>query len=482
MAALLAGGCSTDNTEPTTQPVAGNKVAVSFGATMPETRATITMGQNDFTGAWEDTDVIGVTVGTESNVPFSRIDDLFKGELTAGTEARIYNAYYPYGAGYLSTENIASIPFGTARTQEGGKYNSQFDPLWATPIQTNGVEAGLNTDGSMIVFQFQRLTSILAFNLAGSTDQNGNGVTSPITKVVLTADQPIAADNFMYNITNGAAAGSNSSWLDTNSSNEIDLTFNGDDGSLDPNTDANGGFAYFNIPTGTYNFTLSVYTADNMVYTKTYTGIDAVAGEATGNKTPIQWEYQNGTSAEGLDISLTQPDNGNLLNAVIGGLLGLNLTPETTEIISPDKTGIVNLGAVGGLVGTIDGLINSLWDPIGINPLDPPITLDNVLGGLDGKTYVTVDAPNGIKSLKITSDNEGLVQLLDGLVYLLTGTQNVLGDSAVEDMILLKHQADVGSDKGGVVVAKRQAVQKNLPRVRLVKLVQQIDKGALAGA
>ena len=58
--------------------------------------------------------------------------------------------------------------------------------------------------------------------------------------------------------------------------------------------------------------------------------------------------------------------------------------------------------------------------------------------------------------------------------------EDVLLDSAVENVVLLQHEADVLAQEFRVVFAQVDAVKGNNTRLRLVELVQEVHNGALA--
>ena len=98
-----------------------------------------------FNGAWEvDIDKLGIHATlngvAQINKPFVfSSEGIFKGELTPGTGAWTYLAYYPHGEQSLNGTS-ATIPFGNTRIQKGGTYNSLFDILIA-PAQTTANSA-----------------------------------------------------------------------------------------------------------------------------------------------------------------------------------------------------------------------------------------------------------------------------------------------------------------------------------------------------
>lgn len=102
--ALLCG-CSADPSTDESAPGGsdGKTVPVSFAAELPATRATIEIGDDRFNGAWEvDIDKLGIHATlngiAQVNKPFVfSSEGIFKGELTPGTGAWTYLAYYPHG-------------------------------------------------------------------------------------------------------------------------------------------------------------------------------------------------------------------------------------------------------------------------------------------------------------------------------------------------------------------------------------------------
>ena len=164
---VLLCGCSAD---PATDEAApggndGKTVPVSFAAELPATRATIEIGDDRFNGAWEvDIDKLGIHATlngvAQINKPFVfSSEGIFKGELTPGTGAWTYLAYYPHGEQSLNGTS-ATIPFGNTRIQKGGTYNSLFDILIA-PAQTTANSAeGVDDSGERIRFNMQRLVSV----------------------------------------------------------------------------------------------------------------------------------------------------------------------------------------------------------------------------------------------------------------------------------------------------------------------------------
>ena len=253
---VLLCGCSAD---PATDEAApggndGKTVPVSFAAELPATRATIEIGDDRFNGAWEvDIDKLGIHATlngvAQINKPFVfSSEGIFKGELTPGTGAWTYLAYYPHGEQSLNGTS-ATIPFGNTRIQKGGTYNSLFDILIA-PAQTTANSAeGVDDSGERIRFNMQRLTSILDFDLTNSTSD-------PIRCVLLTAesDDFLSAKSLNFDLAQGEAA---APALDTEErSKSILINFDGGSASAAAQLDA-----FFNVLPGNYNLNLDIITA-----------------------------------------------------------------------------------------------------------------------------------------------------------------------------------------------------------------------------
>ena len=124
---VLLCGCSAD---PATDEAApggndGKTVPVSFAAELPATRATIEIGDDRFNGAWEvDIDKLGIHATlngvAQINKPFVfSSEGIFKGELTPGTGAWTYLAYYPHGEqslnGTSATHSFRQYPHPEGR-------------------------------------------------------------------------------------------------------------------------------------------------------------------------------------------------------------------------------------------------------------------------------------------------------------------------------------------------------------------------------
>lgn len=251
----LLNGCSTDPTmDESGSGDNGNRtVTVSFAAELPTSRATIDVGSDRFNGAWEaGIDKLGVHATlngvAQINKPFVfSSEGIFKGELTPGTGAWTYLAYYPHGEQSLNGMS-AAVPFGNTRTQHGGTYNSLFDVLVAPAQTTTNSAEGVDDNGEQIRFNMKRLTSILDFDLTNST-------ADPIRCVLLTTegDNYLSAKTLNFDIAQGETA---SPALGTEErSKSILLNFDGGSASAAAKLDA-----IFNVLPGNYKLNLDVIT------------------------------------------------------------------------------------------------------------------------------------------------------------------------------------------------------------------------------
>lgn len=353
----LLSGCSTDPTMDESTPGGndGKTVPVSFAAELPASRATIDVGSDRFNGAWEvDIDKLGVHAtlngASQVNMPFTYSNEgVFKGNLTPGTGAWTYRAYYPHGEQSL-TGTSAAVPFGNTRTQKGGVYNSLFDVLVAPAQTTTNSAEGLDDNGNRINFTMNRLTSILDFDLTNST-------ADPIRCVLLTAegDDFLSAKTLNFDIAQGATA---APVLGTEEqSKSILLNFEEGSASAAAKLDA-----IFNVLPGNYKLNLDVITTTkqmaSVVIDRTNTGKPFEAGvlykKEVGTLTPaaiaaptLSWPAQDIDATH--EITVSQTPEGEL-----------TLTyPAAIDIVVP--------GGIAGLkVGIVSGALNSM----GIENLD----------------------------------------------------------------------------------------------------------------
>lgn len=352
---VLLCGCSADPTmDESGSGDNGNRtVTVSFAAELPTSRATIDVGSDRFNGAWEaGIDKLGVHATlsgvSQINKPFTFSNEGdFKGELTPGTGAWTYLAYYPHGEQSLNGMS-AAVPFGNTRTQQGGTYNSLFDVLVAPAQTTTNSAEGVDDNGEQIRFNMKRLTSILDFDLTNST-------ADPIRCVLLTTegDNYLSAKTLNFDIAQGETA---SPALGTEErSKSILLNFDGGSASAAAKLDA-----IFNVLPGNYKLNLDVITTTKQMASveidRTNTGKPFEAGvlykKEVGTLTPsaipapsLDWPDQDIDATHeitvGPDQSLTYPAAIDI--TVPGGIAELKV-----EIVSDalNAMGIENLDLV----------------------------------------------------------------------------------------------------------------------------------------
>jgi len=192
-------GCSKDATSDIGNIIPANTVTVKFGASVEETRATLTPNdaEDAFAAAWEEnTDKIGVRVysttleeetdsnaiGTWKSGSFDTVLDDY------GKDTYTYNAYYPY-----TNNNL--IAFGSERVQYGNKYNSQYDIMISETVTANG-EIGKDANGNAIVFPMKRQTAIAYFHFT-TTDANVMDEKLVSATLTVNAEAVIAAESVM---------------------------------------------------------------------------------------------------------------------------------------------------------------------------------------------------------------------------------------------------------------------------------------------
>ena len=87
-----------------------------------------------------------------------------------------------------------TVPFSALRTQNGNKYNSEFDIMAADAITHNDAEPGKTPEGSAVKFNLHRITSILALKL------QGDAASEKIASVMLTSEKPIASEQLTFTV------------------------------------------------------------------------------------------------------------------------------------------------------------------------------------------------------------------------------------------------------------------------------------------
>lgn len=265
-AAALAAGCN-DYDETNSPAAAGKTTFVKLRAEVSGeagTRANIQVGENTFTGQWEDDDAMGVLFSEPGTSVLSELRKFtynssefgFEGELPQKSGDWQYLAFYPHAP--VSGTRV-SIPFGNLRTQRGNAFNCATDALAAEPLAFTGAEPGLDDLGEPIRFRLQRLTSILNLRVTGGGDP-----ADKVRYVLLTsrdgAAQPLSTRSLDFDISQpGSPAALNAA----DRSEAVALGF-------EPGTapSAQDLTAFFNVPPGNYTeLTFDVITESKQIGT-----------------------------------------------------------------------------------------------------------------------------------------------------------------------------------------------------------------------
>lgn len=198
-AALLLGACSTYEEVPATS--GDNETTVGFLADIApreQSRADIDVDfATGLTGTWNGEDKLGVLANDFTNLlQFTYAPDskAFTGSLTGTAGTWAYRAFYPHNGNAAVSGTTITVPFSALRTQNGNKYNSEFDIMAADAITHNNAEPGKTPEGDAVKFNLHRITSILALKLQG-------GVASEkIASVMLTSEKPVASEQLTFTI------------------------------------------------------------------------------------------------------------------------------------------------------------------------------------------------------------------------------------------------------------------------------------------
>lgn len=198
-AALLLGACSTYEEVPATS--GDGATAVGFLADIApreQSRADINVDfGTGLTGTWNGEDNLGVLANDFTKLlQFTYAPDskAFTGSLTGTAGTWAYRAFYPHNGNAAVSGTTVTVPFSALRTQNGNKYNSEFDIMAADAITHNDAEPGKTPEGNAVKFNLHRITSILALKLQG-------GVASEkIASVMLTSEKPVASEQLTFTI------------------------------------------------------------------------------------------------------------------------------------------------------------------------------------------------------------------------------------------------------------------------------------------
>ena len=198
-AALLLGACSTYEEVPATS--GDGATAVGFLADIApreQSRADINVDfGTGLTGTWNGEDNLGVLANDFTKLlQFTYAPDskAFTGSLSGSTGTWAYRAFYPHNGNAAVSGTTVTVPFSALRTQNGNKYNSEFDIMAADAITHNDAEPGKTPEGNAVKFNLHRITSILALKL------QGNAASEKIASVMLTSEKPIASEQLTFTV------------------------------------------------------------------------------------------------------------------------------------------------------------------------------------------------------------------------------------------------------------------------------------------
>lgn len=148
-AALLLGACSTYEEVPATS--GDGATAVGFLADIApreQSRADINVDfGTGLTGTWNGEDNLGVLANDFTKLlQFTYAPDskAFTGSLSGSTGTWAYRAFYPHNGNAAVSGTTVTVPFSALRTQNGNKYNSEFDIMAADAITHNNAKPGKN--------------------------------------------------------------------------------------------------------------------------------------------------------------------------------------------------------------------------------------------------------------------------------------------------------------------------------------------------
>ena len=198
-AALLLGACSTYEEVPATS--GDGATAVGFLADIApreQSRADINVDfGTGLTGTWNGEDKLGVLANDFSKLlqfTYTTDSKAFTGSLTGSAGTWEYRAFYPHNGNATVSGTTVTVPFSALRTQNGNKYNSEFDIMAADAITHNNAEPGKTPEGNAVKFNLHRITSILALKL------QGGAASEKIASVMLTSKKPIASEKLTFTV------------------------------------------------------------------------------------------------------------------------------------------------------------------------------------------------------------------------------------------------------------------------------------------
>ena len=198
-AALLLGACSTYEDVPATS--GDGATAVGFLADIApreQSRADINVDfGTGLTGTWNGEDKLGVLANDFSKLlqfTYTTDSKAFTGSLFGSAGTWAYRAFYPHNGNATVSGTTVTVPFSALRTQNGNKYNSEFDIMAADAITHNNAKPGKTPEGNAVKFNLHRITSILALKL------QGGAASEKIASVMLTSKKPIASEKLTFTV------------------------------------------------------------------------------------------------------------------------------------------------------------------------------------------------------------------------------------------------------------------------------------------
>ena len=198
-AALLLGACSTYEEVPATS--GDGATAVGFLADIApreQSRADINVDfETGLTGTWNGEDKLGVLANDFSKLlqfTYTTDSKAFTGSLSGSEGTWAYRAFYPHNGNATVSGTTVTVPFSALRTQNGNKYNSEFDIMAADAITHNNAKPGKTPEGNAVKFNLHRITSILALKL------QGGAASEKIASVMLTSKKPIASEKLTFTV------------------------------------------------------------------------------------------------------------------------------------------------------------------------------------------------------------------------------------------------------------------------------------------
>lgn len=198
-AALLLGACSTYEDVPATS--GDGATAVGFLADIApreQSRADINVDfGTGLTGTWNGEDKLGVLANDFSKLlqfTYTTDSKAFTGSLSGSADTWAYRAFYPHNGNATVSGTTVTVPFSALRTQNGNKYNSEFDIMAADAITHNNAKPGKTPEGNAVKFNLHRITSILALKL------QGGAASEKIASVMLTSKKPIASEKLTFTV------------------------------------------------------------------------------------------------------------------------------------------------------------------------------------------------------------------------------------------------------------------------------------------